>query len=65
MRTDQKEEEAARRGEEGRGKETETNEEQRNRRKGQRGSNGKISGAEREQKIEKGGEKEEAEEKAE
>ena len=51
MRSDQKEEESARSGEEGTGKETEMNEEERNCWKGERGSNGKTSGAEREQKI--------------
>ena len=65
MRSDQKEEESARSGEEGIGKETETNEEARNWGKGQRGSNGKTSGAEREQKIEKEGDKEGLEEKEE
>ena len=50
-RTDQQEEEAARSGEEGTGKETEMNEEEGNCRKGEKGRNGKTSVAEREQKI--------------
>ena len=50
-RTDQQEEEAARRGEEGTEKETETNEEEENCGKGEKGRNGKTSVAEREQKI--------------
>ena len=54
-RTDQQEEEAARSGEEGTGKETETNEEEGNCGKGEKGRNGKTSVAEREQKIEKEG----------
>ena len=50
-RTDQQEEEAARSGEEGTGKETETNEEEGNCGKGEKGRNGNTSVAEREQKI--------------